>query len=147
MVNQWDLLPHIKDWRPRPIYPMPQRYRNHGQKNSLCPYSYHGSMHYAVVTTKPHHTWERHYPLKFMRCHIGAGKLHCTPEWKETTQYLLLQVRPLKMHYTRNGTCVIERGEKMGDLVWHIPPPVYHLTLTAWPPPASMHNMPTRSSS
>ena len=88
------------------------------------------------------------YPLKFtMRCPTRIGELLCTPGWEETTQYPLLQARPVKMHYTWNRTWATEGGEKMGVLVWHIPPPFHHLTPTVLPPPANMYNMQTRSSS
>lgn len=128
MVNQWDLLPHIPDWRSRPIYPMLQRDRNHGQKNSLCPYSYHGLMHYAVETTKPHHTWERHYPLKFMRCHIRAGKLHCTPEWKAKLSIYCCKSDLLKCIIPEMEHVLLKEGRKWEtwsgifhpqSIIWH----------------------------
>lgn len=39
--------------------------------------------------------------------------------WAHT---VLLQAGLIKMHYTWNGTCTTERGEKMKVLIWQIPP-------------------------
>ena len=35
---------------------------------------------------------------------------------------VLLQAGLVETHYTRSGTCTIERGGKVGVLVWHILP-------------------------
>ena len=42
---------------------------------------------------------------------------------------VLLQARPLKIHYTWHGTCTIERGGVYGVLIWHIPLPDHLLML------------------
>lgn len=90
-------------------------------------------MCYAAENTKPHHAWERTYSLQFaMGSPAGMGEF--TPLDEEellnlhSDPIILLQAGPVQTHYTWNGTCTIERGEKVGVLVWHIPPPVHLLT-------------------
>ena len=54
---------------------------------------------------------------------------------------VLLQAGPAETHYTWNGTHTIERGEKVGVLVWYISPPVRLLMPEIAASPASMYGV------
>lgn len=92
--------------------------------NSHCPDSHHGSAScYAAENTKSHHAWERSYLLEFVMgwlsyfAPLGKGEL-LSLHWDPI---VLLQANPVETNYAWNGTCTIEREEKVGFLVWHIP--------------------------
>lgn len=80
-----------------------------------------GSMCYAAENIKPLHTWERKYLLQFAVEHpVGMSELPHTPGLEGTTQPPLgspfpAAARPTEVHYTWNGICIIERGEKVGS--------------------------------
>lgn len=54
---------------------------------------------------------------------------------------VLLQAGPVEKHGTRNGTHRIERGEKVGILIWYISPPVHRLMPESTACPGSMYGV------
>lgn len=76
----------------------------------------------AYENIKPLHTWEKHYLLKFA---VGCS-LECVSNFACLDEKLLnfhwdplvlVQAKPMEMCYTWNGTCIVERGGKVGILV------------------------------
>ena len=62
-------------------------------------------------------------------CPTGFGGLLLIPGRGELLNLIvLMQARSVETHYTWNGRHSIERGEKVGVLVWHIPPLLHLLT-------------------
>lgn len=54
---------------------------------------------------------------------------------------VLLQAGPVETHGTRNGTHNIERGEKVGVLIWYISPPAHRLMPESAACPGSVYGV------
>ena len=101
--------------------------------DSHCPNSKCESVSYGCENTKPQHTWERYYLLKFaMGCPTEMCELLWIPGWDKTTQMPLgshcFCYKPDLLKCTVPGIQCRKR-EKVGIPIWHIPPPVHLLTL------------------
>lgn len=80
-----------------------------------------------------HHNWEINYLQEYaVGHHSGWASYFTTLDEGELLNVhwdplILLQVGPVKMYHTRNGTCTIKRGEKKRIFIWRILPSVHLL--------------------